>query len=134
MPFVGHSYVLVCHLYVIRMSLIYHPYIARMSSVCHLYVLVCHPYVTRMLPVYHSHITYMSLVCTCMSLVCTSMCSDVIRMSLVCTLMSSVCHSSVVLPYKTFWSILFLNMSLQRKILRRLVGNCSHPFIYISLT
>ena len=59
--------------YVIRMSLVCHPYVTRMysyatrmsivctrrSSVCHSYVLVCHPYVTRV----YSYVIRMSLVC-----------------------------------------------------------------------
>ena len=80
MSFACQSYVLVYHLYVIRMSL-----------ACHSYVLVCHPYVTRM----YSYVIRMSLVCTRMSSVChsyvlvchqyvTRMYSYVIRMSLVC--------------------------------------------------
>ena len=40
----SHSYVLVCHPCITRMSLA----CTRMSSVCHSNVLVCHPYVTRM--------------------------------------------------------------------------------------
>ena len=60
----------VCHLYVIRFSLV----CTRTSFVCHSFVLVHHPYVTRM----NSYDT---------------------RMSLVCIHMSFVCHSSVVLPW-----------------------------------
>ena len=44
MSFVCHSYELVCHSYVIRMSLV----CTRMPSVYHSYVLICHPHVTRM--------------------------------------------------------------------------------------
>ena len=44
MSFVCQPYVLVCHSYVIRMSLV----CTRMTPVCHSYVLVCHPSVTRM--------------------------------------------------------------------------------------
>ena len=67
MPFVRHSFVLVCH-----------PYVTPMSSGYHSYVLVCHPYVTRM----YSYVTRMPVICT--------------PMSPVCTRMSPVCHSSVV--------------------------------------
>ena len=59
--------------YVIRMSVVCHPYvtcmysyvarkslvITRMSSVGHLYVLVCHSYVTHM----YSYVIRVSLVC-----------------------------------------------------------------------
>ena len=72
--FVSNCMSSVCHLHVIRISLV----CTCTSSVCHTYVLVCHPYVTRMY-------------------------SYVIRMSLVCTRMSSVCHSYVLVchPYVT---------------------------------
>ena len=95
MPFVFHSYVLVCHpyvtrlySYVIRMSLVY----TRMSSVSYSYVLVC----THMLSVCHSHV-----------LVCHSYVTRtylyIIRMLLLCTRMSSVCHSYALIchPYVT---------------------------------
>ena len=67
-----HSYVLVCDLYPICMSLVCarisvcHSYVipmplvcTRMSLVCHSYVLECHQYVTRM----HWYAIRMSLVC-----------------------------------------------------------------------
>ena len=53
---------LICHPYVIRMSLVctrMSLVCTRMSSVCHSYVLVCHPYVTRM----YSYVICMSCVC-----------------------------------------------------------------------
>ena len=69
MPFVCKSYVLVCHNYVICMSLVS----TRMPLVCHsyvlicyLYVLVCHSYVTRMwsyVLVCHPYVIRMSSVC-----------------------------------------------------------------------
>ena len=94
MSLVCHLYVLICHWYVISMSLVCN----HMSSVCHLYVLICHPYVTRM-----------SLVRTCMSPACqsnilvfhpyaTRMYLYVTRMALACNCMSLICHSSMVLP------------------------------------
>ena len=61
-----YSHVIRVYLYVIRMSLVYHPYVTHMSlvctcmsSVCHSYVLVCHQYVTRM----YLYVIHMSLVC-----------------------------------------------------------------------
>ena len=102
MSFVCQSYVLACHSYVIRMSLV----CTRMSFVCHsyvliyyLYVLVCHSYVTgmylyviRMSLVCHPHATRIYSYAIRMSLLChpyvTLMYSYAICMSLVCTL----CH------------------------------------------
>ena len=52
MSFVYHSFVLVCHSYV----LVCHPYVTRMSSVCHSYVLECHPCYSYVL-VCHSYVT-----------------------------------------------------------------------------
>ena len=80
MPFVCQSYVLVCHSYIILLSLAWlvcHSYAipyVRKSHVCTRMPFVCHSYVTRM----HSYFTSMSIVC--------------IRMS-------SVCYSCVVLPW-----------------------------------
>ena len=104
MLFVYQSYVLVCHQYVILMSLACACILSvrtRMSPVCHSHVLVCNGMsleYTRMLSACHSHVLVcngMSLVCTCMSSVChsyvlvchqyvTRMCSYVSRMPLVC--------------------------------------------------
>ena len=86
MLFVWHSYVLVCHPYVI--------YIYWYAIRSHSYLLVCYPYVTRM----YSYITRMSLVCYPYV---TPLYLYAIRMSLVCTRMSSVCHSYVDL----LWTI-----------------------------
>ena len=54
------AYLMVCHSYV----LVYHSHVTRMSSVCHLHVLVCHPvcHLDRL-----SYVTRMPLVCTSMS-------------------------------------------------------------------
>ena len=71
--------------YVIRMSLVCHPYVTRMFSNVIRMSLVCHSYVTRM-----------SFVCT--------------RMSLVCTRMSSVCHS-YVLVYHSYVTRMYSNHS-----------------------
>ena len=72
MPFVCQSYVLVCHSYIILLSLAWlvcHSYVipyvrkshvcTRMPFVCHSYVLECHSYATRM----HLYVIRMSLVC-----------------------------------------------------------------------
>ena len=102
MPFVCQSYILVCHTYVIRMSLLCACILSictRMLFVCHSYVLVCHLYVTCM----YSHV----MVCHSFVLVChlcfTHIYSYLIRMSLVCTRMLFVCHSYVPVchPYVT---------------------------------
>ena len=107
MPFVWQSYVLVCHSYVIHMSLVYtrmsfvsHSYaLARMSCVCHSHVLarvssLCNSYVlARMSSVCHSYVLacmsslYHSYVLAHMSSVCYSY---------VLARMSSVCHSYVL--------------------------------------
>ena len=67
MPFVCHSYALVCHSHVTLMR----SYVIRMSLVC-----------TRMSSIYHSYVTRMH--------------SYVIPMLLSCARMSSVCHSYVL--------------------------------------
>ena len=91
MSFVCNSYILVCHSYVTRMSLLYHSYVIRrshvctyMSLLCHSYVLLCHSHVARM----YSHVTRMLLACTRMSLVCHSY---VLLCHLYVTFMSLVC-------------------------------------------
>ena len=78
---VCHSYVFVCHSYVTcmysyitRMSLVCHSYVIRMSLVytcmpfvCHSFVLVCHPYVTHMWIYYQPFTTViLEIVCICM--------------------------------------------------------------------
>lgn len=92
---------LICHLYVTRMSLVFHSMYSyvirtvfactRISFVCHWQVLEYHSYVTGM----QKCVIRMSLVYTYMSLVChwyvTRMYSCVICMLLV------VCHSCVLL-------------------------------------
>ena len=86
-PLLRISFVLVCHSYVIRISLLC-AYVVRMSlicthmlSLCHSYVLVCHPYV----PCMYWYVTRMySYVLVC-QLYVTRMYSYVIRMSLVCS-------------------------------------------------
>ena len=99
MPFVCHSYLLVCHWH----ELVHHPFVTRMyscticmslvctrmPSVWHSYILVYHPYATRM----YSYVTCMPLVCPCMS---------------------SVYHSSVVLPwaFKPWRNLLYLGKLL----------------------
>ena len=74
------------------MSLVYHPYITCMLSVCHSYVTCMYSYVIRISLICHLYATLMSLVC----IVCHPY---ITRMSLACTRMLSVCHSSVVLPW-----------------------------------
>ena len=73
-----------------RMSSVYHSYVIRMSLVCHPYVTRMYSYVIRMSLVYHSYVLVCHPYVTCMY-------SYFIRMSLVCTRISFVCHSSVVL-------------------------------------
>ena len=100
MPFAWQSYVLVCHSYVIHISLVY----TCMSSVSHSNALalmssVCHSYA----------LTLMSSVCDSYALACmSSVCHLYVlaRMSCVChshvlARMSSVCHSYVLVchPY-----------------------------------
>ena len=65
----GFDFSILCHPYIIRMSLV----CTCMPSVCHSCLLTCHLYITRM----HS---------------------DVIHLSFVCTRMLFVCHLYVVLP------------------------------------
>ena len=74
-----------------------------MWLVCTRIASVCHSHVIRMSLVYHSYVIRMSLVCTRMSSVCHSYVLYVIRMSLACTRMSFVCHSYVLVchPYDT---------------------------------
>ena len=80
MSLICHSYSIVCHFCVTRISFVCHSYVdrmysyvirmsllcTRMSLVCHSYVLVCHSYVL----LFHSYVIRMPLVCTRMSLVC----------------------------------------------------------------
>ena len=70
MPFVCHSYLLVCHLYATRMY--------SNVMVCHSYILICHSH----LLIYHPYVTRMYSYAFCMSLVFTHI--------------SSVCHSHVL--------------------------------------
>ena len=92
MSFECKSYVLVCHSYFIRISLV----CACMASLCHSYVTGLCSYVIRI-----------SLVCTRMSSICHSYVfvyhPCVTFMLLLCTRMSSVCHWYVLVchPYVT---------------------------------
>ena len=113
MSIVCQLYVLVCHSYVFRMSLVCHSYatpmcpyiicmysyVIRMSLVCTRTLFVCHSYllVCNGMSLVS---TRMSFVCHSFALVChpyvTRMYSDIVRMSLVCTRMSSACQSYVL--------------------------------------
>ena len=99
MPDVCHSHVLVCHSYVIRVSLIGHSYANRMSGVCHPYVLVCHTDVACMC----LYVTRMSLLYTRMSPVCHSYVLACHPYVTLCACMSPACHSYVLVshPYVT---------------------------------
>ena len=101
MPFVCHSYVLVSHLNV-----------TRMSSVCHSYVLVCQTYVTRM----YSYVICVSLVCTRMSPVChsyvTHLYSYATHMTLVCGL--TINPGITVLFQKTCEKVWFSSKNILR--------------------
>ena len=85
-------YSLVCHSYIICMSLT----CTHMSSVCRSYLLVCHPYVTRM----YSYVIRMPLVCTRMSSACQS---NVLVCHLYVTRMYS--YVTLVYSYVTLMSI-----------------------------
>ena len=90
MLLVYHSYLIVCHFFVTRVSFVCHSYAnrmysfvirislcSRMSLVCHSYIFESHSYVTRM----YSYVFRMSLVWTRMSFVyVTRMYSYVSRM------------------------------------------------------
>ena len=90
MLLVYHSYLIVCHFFVTRLSFVCHSYAnrmysfvirislcSRMSLVCHSYIFESHSYVTRM----YSYVFRMSLVWTRMSFVyVTRMYSYVSRM------------------------------------------------------
>ena len=78
-----------CYSHVIRMSVVF----TRLSLVYHSYVLVCHPYVIRISLLCHPSVTRMLFVCARVLSVSLVYHWYVIHMSLVCTRMSSVCHS-----------------------------------------
>ena len=69
-------YVVVYHSHVTHMSFVFHLYNTRMPFVYHSYVLICHSYLTRMSFVCHSYefvchsyVTHMSRICTSISFV-----------------------------------------------------------------
>ena len=100
MSLVCHSYLIVCHWYVTRMSIV-----NRMSFLCHLNVLLCYSstiyvylYVTRTSLVCHSHV----FVCHSFD---TRMYSYAIRMSLVCTRTSLVCVFTMNLLNR-YWDVI----------------------------
>ena len=97
LPFAWNLYVVVCHSNANTFSY----YLTRHSYVlvCDLYP-ICMSLVCARISVCHSYVIPMPLVCTRMSLVCHSY---VTSMSLVCTNMPSVCHSYVILTWTHFF-------------------------------
>ena len=103
MSFEFKSYVLVCHTYFIRISLV----CTCMASLCHSYVTGMYSYVirillvcTRMSSICHSYVSVYHPYVTCMSLLCT-------RISSVCHWYVLVCHSYVTRVYSYVIHILF---------------------------